>query len=291
MDYSDYSGYVGELGVALFRRNDPQRLFVLLTCYIDESGTHGSGTTVLGAYVGTAQQWDIFENKSRALFAEKGVKKYHAIDLRRNDGDFKGWTVTEKGEFRDHLSMFANDLAFSFVCVLIDKEYDEHYAKGLNTRLARKDTKYGICFRAILSQILARLLKDRPQEWATGNLKIHFVAESGHKNQGSTLALYTTIKKYVDADVKNVLGGLTFECKDKCVPLCVSDTLAYWVWREETNQKNKIVFLKEIKSASNFKRNQYRIGFTKRSFDTLKSELISLDAHMTSEAKQRKQPA
>ena len=40
------------LALALFHRLEPERLFVIVSAYIDESGTHGSPVTILGGVVG-----------------------------------------------------------------------------------------------------------------------------------------------------------------------------------------------------------------------------------------------
>ena len=69
---------------------------MLITAYLDESGTHNSGVTVVSAYAGNPEQWDRLEAETKSLFAGMGVKKFHAKDLVQSKGDFKGWKVREK---------------------------------------------------------------------------------------------------------------------------------------------------------------------------------------------------
>jgi hypothetical protein len=56
------SSYVRELCIALAHRWEPERIFVILTAYLDESGTHGdSPITVMAGVMANATQWARFE--------------------------------------------------------------------------------------------------------------------------------------------------------------------------------------------------------------------------------------
>jgi hypothetical protein len=48
-----HPGPTGSLSLSLHHRWEPERPFVLITTYLDESGTHGSSTLMtMGGYVG-----------------------------------------------------------------------------------------------------------------------------------------------------------------------------------------------------------------------------------------------
>ncbi len=70
---------------------------MILTAYIDESGTHGpSPVSVMAGYVADARQWHKFDKRTSKLFRRYGVDICHAIDLKRGDGAFRGWSVDKK---------------------------------------------------------------------------------------------------------------------------------------------------------------------------------------------------
>lgn len=63
---------------------------MVLTAYLDESGTHaGAKVSAMAGFVGNARQWRKYEKRTASLFKRYGVRVFHAIDVRRGDGDFK----------------------------------------------------------------------------------------------------------------------------------------------------------------------------------------------------------
>jgi hypothetical protein len=73
---------------------------MILTAYIDESGTHGgSPVSTMAAYLADARQWRKYEKRARKLFARFRVTEFHMVDVRRGDKDFSGWSVDRKIDF------------------------------------------------------------------------------------------------------------------------------------------------------------------------------------------------
>jgi hypothetical protein len=73
---------------------------MIYTAYFDESGTHaGAKVSAVAGYIADARQWRKYEKRARQLFKRHGVEVFHAIDVRRGHGNFKGWSVDRKIEF------------------------------------------------------------------------------------------------------------------------------------------------------------------------------------------------
>ena len=90
-------GAIANLSVALFREWRPERLFVIFTAYLDESGTHGgSPITLMSAFLGSARQWQNFEKDYVKLRRIYGFSVFHAKDWRDTDGEFEGWSRQKK---------------------------------------------------------------------------------------------------------------------------------------------------------------------------------------------------
>ena len=73
-------GYVGDLDWSLSWRLRPDRLYMAMKGYFDESGTHGaeSPVVIVGGFIATVEQWDAYERDLKALLDDYGVKKFHA---------------------------------------------------------------------------------------------------------------------------------------------------------------------------------------------------------------------
>ena len=69
------------------------RANMILTSYLDESGTHGGDLTVMAGFLADARQWRKFEKRTTKLFVRFRVDIFHTIDVKRSDKDFEGWPV------------------------------------------------------------------------------------------------------------------------------------------------------------------------------------------------------
>ncbi len=79
-----YPGQIAELCIALAHRWEPERIFVVLTAYLDESGTHdGSPVTVMGGMLANALQWTRFEQAFGLIKKRHGFKIFHTKKFKR----------------------------------------------------------------------------------------------------------------------------------------------------------------------------------------------------------------
>src|SRR5579863_3291764 len=118
------SDFVGELCVALAHRWESEQLFMILTSYLDESGTHGGPVTVMAGFLADARQWRKFEKRTTKLFTRFRVDIFHTIDVRRTDKDFEAWSVDRKIEFLDEFRHIINETTeMGYAAVLLEKDY------------------------------------------------------------------------------------------------------------------------------------------------------------------------
>jgi hypothetical protein len=100
---------------------------VIVTVYIDESGTHGSGVTILGGWVGSLGQWAAFDRKWVKLLRRSGLTYFHSRKMRQTKGEFKGWRREQKYAFTQAAADIAlKRLKFGFTIALPDAAYREH---------------------------------------------------------------------------------------------------------------------------------------------------------------------
>jgi len=162
---------------------------MILTAYFDESGTHaGSELSLMAGFVGDARQWRKFEKRAGKLFRRFGVDIFHSIDVRRTDKDFRGWSAERKIECLDEFQYVINEtLERGFASILREQNY-RYYANLTWPKGTRKDSRYGLLFRASLSSVVDGAMT--VQRWAQRTEpKLNVVLESGHHNAPDAVRL------------------------------------------------------------------------------------------------------
>lgn len=244
---------LGELAEALFHRKAPRAPFMVLTAYIDESGTHGpSPVSVMAGYVADARQWRNYEKRTEKLFRRYHVNVFHAIGVKRGDPPFKGWSVDKKLAFMDDFGVINNDLEFGFTAILRASDYEQFYAKKDRPKKVIQDTKYGVLFRATVAGMV-EVIADQPHRWPR-DLQLNFVLEAGHRNAPDAVRLYDFCRSKMSERARNALGPMTFDGKTRCLPLAAADHLAYAAYLGFTGGKG----IGEWKNGSPKMRSNYR---------------------------------
>ena len=220
------SAIIGELCVAIAHRWEPERIFVILTAYLDESGTHdGSPVTVMAGMLANARQWEAFERDFRLIKARHRFQIFHTKKFKKKDGDFAGWTDGQCLALMSELAPLTATAFTEGVSVTLDNtDYEAEFRAGEKPRRMRLDSRYGFCFRNCLIFFAIEGLKRVHRGQYP---KLHFVLESGHKNAGDALRIFNEVKAELEANGCDMLCDLLFADKDKCDPLMMADFLAH----------------------------------------------------------------
>jgi Protein of unknown function (DUF3800) len=232
-------GPTRSLGLALFHRWDPDRLFVIVTVYIDESGTHNSGVTIMGGWVARFGQWATFDPKWRKLLKRNGLTYFHSRKLRQTKGEFKGWSREKKWNFtQDAAKLGLKNLEFGFTIALPDAAYEEHYVAGYRPKEIPLDSRYGLCFRWCLS-LIPGFAKEA---FGDRELDMNFVLESGHPNAGDAERIFNRVKKQgltnpAEVEIVKMLNVISFADKARFPGLQVADINAYSAFQHESGAR------------------------------------------------------
>jgi len=231
------------LALALFHRQSAQRLFVIVTVYIDESGTHGSPVTILAGWVGRLGQWATFDPKWKRLLKRSGITHVHSKEIRHSQGEFKGWSIARKQAFvADASKLGIKNLEYGFTIFLSEEDYQKHYIAGHRPKEVQLDSRYGLCFRycvGLVSNLAMQSFKDR-------DLEISFVLESGHTNYGDADRIFSKVKKSrVEHEqfIVRALKTLTTGDKMDFPGLQIADAIAYSSFQHITRAPMKTVGL------------------------------------------------
>jgi hypothetical protein len=166
-------------------RRVTRSLLMIITTYIDESGTHDSSPiSVMAGYVGTTVQWERFNADWSALVRKAGVRFIHGVELSKRTGQFKGWKAEDVNALMISLDgVIAAHLQLGFSVIVRDDDYKSIYGAGPHPRRVPKDSKYGVCFRACLRFVpsfIASELKLEGRTALASQMTINFELERGH---------------------------------------------------------------------------------------------------------------
>jgi len=244
---------------------------VIFTAYLDESGTHaGADVSAMAGHVADARQWRKYQKRTAKLFKRYGVQVFHAIDVRRGHGDFKGWTVDRKIEFLDEFQHIINEtLESAFVAFIRDDDYK--YYSGLHwPKKTRRDSKYTLMFRACLAHVVD-VVGHIPQAFEP---RLHVVLEDGHNNAEDARRSYQWVKDRLPR-AQRALAGLTFSDKND-LPIAAADNFAYNTWGDVVGQKPIGIAKNPTKSDKSYRNNAVWIDLNRNSLDSLHEQAIMI---------------
>jgi hypothetical protein len=230
-------GFIHGLCVALAHRLEPERIFVILTAYLDESGTHGgdgtpdnpaSDATVMAGMMGTTAQWMRFNREFDRLRRRDGFRIFHAKDFRRGAGEFSGWSYEKCERFILDLyeSVSVDRLMFGTTFRLDNEKFKSEYLAD-RPRKPQLDTAYGFCFRNCVFTFALEAERRLAHHKRWKETKIGFVLESGHRHVGDAERIYSELKAEVQGWGLDILGPLTFATKKESAELSIGDCLAH----------------------------------------------------------------
>ncbi len=224
-------GSTDRLSLAVFDDWNPERLFMIIRVYIDESGTHaGAPVMILAGYIGRLGQWHAFDSKWERLLKREGLTHAHAKDIWHGTKEWKGWTLKQKIAFclkTDKLCQQQTLCCFSVV--LTEADYKTHYAAKPAPRKGRVDTMYGLAFRICLSHLPDMIARSVGLD----GLQINFIMESGHKNAGDADRILSDLRRLGDPTLSPYVGTLSFAEKKQFPGLQAADMLAFSTYRLE----------------------------------------------------------
>jgi len=192
---------------------------------IDEANSHKEARSLmLAGWTALPGQWKRFDHKWEKALRKGGLEYFHAKEMRDHPFTMKGVDITN------------DQLMFGLVIRLDRKDYQEVYKDGGQWGgKVQPDSMYGLCFR----YLLAGALEVGSHEYGS-NLKLDFVIETGHANQGAPSAILDELKKQRLKGASEFLGSVTPAGKKECYGLQAADGLATGAAWNETEDGSKI---------------------------------------------------
>jgi hypothetical protein len=198
---------------------------MIITAYMDESGTHKAAPMLIVAgYVARLGQWIRFNKKWAKLLRDNGLTYHHTVEMMNRRGSYARWHERHGSRFIERATRIAeHDTLFGFVVRLNKSDYDKFYVAGERPRKIPLDTKYGVCFRVLLS-FLPLILQ---RSISLDNAEVHLVLEAGATGIGDTKRIFDIFRKHAPPEISRLIPTRTEADKKRFHGLQAADTLAY----------------------------------------------------------------
>ena len=229
-------GLTERIALALDHRLIAERIFVIVTTYIDEAGTHGDAPhMIMGALVGRLGQWADFDKKWRKMLRRNGIEYFHSKKLKHSNGPFKGWGRAQKMTLITTASDIQQKTTLFGVSVkLRQSDYDQHYRSGERPKKLPLDTMYGLGFR----YLAAFIMDTAEQSLMRKDLEFDFIIESGHKNAGDALRVFKQMK--YDLTRSSEMKSLIFRDKKSLYGLQGADLFSHTAYLMERDDDDEM---------------------------------------------------
>lgn len=225
---------IGRLAQSLYPLSPCGRIFLVLTAYYDESGTHGgSPATVLAGFVGDSNDWVDFDIEWSKVLKKHGITHLRAKHLFHCQGEHKGWSDEQVRYLMNDVMYILQERKHIYVSktVLYEEDYKMFYVMDGPAKKERLDTRYALCFRSFLNFL--------PAVAKNGGSTINFILEAGHKNMGDALRVFTEIKEDKNLHWRHNIGVMSFASKRDFGALQAADLLAYLSYQDACDEVAK----------------------------------------------------
>ena len=213
---------------------DGSEPIVMLSAFVDESGTGDEPNVVLAAVMSNVEGWITFNPEWQRLLDENRLDYAHFKDLRKGCGQYEGWSINQKERFsRACMAAMKQHCIMGFTVSLNKQLYAEKYRDPCRQDRISPDSAYALCAREVFGWA-ARMT----DEYIDYRGPINFVFESGHRNAPNAAAVFADLKAH--SDIRDRLGFFALEDKKKLRPLQAADQIAHQARRSEAEAlKNK----------------------------------------------------
>lgn len=201
-----------------------KKILAALAASTDGSGIHDtSRICAVAGYVGTEEEWDLFESRWTGAIKEAGITAFRMPDFENRRGEFAGWSDTKRRLFLEKLIQIINAGHISGVgSALVMAEYKLlSKAEKIALTYGRPHDPYVLCFRHCIVEAAHRADGLPPEE------TVSFVFDWQDEFGPAALWLFDDLKNLESPPIRQRLGAIGFESKLEFVPLQAADLLAF----------------------------------------------------------------
>jgi len=202
-------------------------IFMQQAAYCDESGKHDQAECFVMSGMVT-HDWDRLSDEWSSALKDMGIQCFHAADCEKQHGEFEGLSLERCEAIQDRLIRVMIRSKIPAVTTFIRRDGYEAVKHRLRT-VAKYKSIYFLGFEAAIVNML-HLAK---------NSEVAFIFDRQREYQGRAKELYDLLTQHPTFPHASRLGALTFEAKDRAIPLQAVDLFAYESYRRITDLNSK----------------------------------------------------
>lgn len=192
---------------------------MLITSYVDESGTGGEPRVMLAALTCRATRWHRFNNLWRKMLKRYAIPFSHISSMERHDKPFEDWTSLRTKNFKlEAVRLLFDECEFGGTTAIDLSLYRESYRNQLDDR-THKDSAYGVCARVMIESLVINM-----KQYFPGENVMNFVFENS-QHYGDVKRVFDDLKAHVP-EIGPYLGTITPGEKREFSGLQAADFLA-----------------------------------------------------------------
>jgi hypothetical protein len=265
-------GPIATLELGMYHRWEPRQVFVIITAYGDESGTHDdSPNMMLAGHVSTLGQWNRFDIGYQQAIQRAGLPGYfHATEH---------WDTEAGAKFAPLLRKLEKKyVRFGYVIELDKDSYEQYYVAGNRPKKPQLDTRYALCFRFLGAFLITRL----PVLLGRNDITLNIVLEEGAVGAKDCHRIVQEWRKLPETqDIAQMLSGVSFAPKKKFPGLQVSDALSFGAWKIAPTGPEMVdlpqdVSLASARSATQWKPTIFHCRLDQPILESFKNDILTL---------------
>jgi hypothetical protein len=219
---------LGALALLLDTTWIKERAFVLVTAYVDESGTGGEPRVMLAAFVGRLGRWHGFNGHWERLLKREEIPFSHLTAMKKREHPFEAWDDARIAAFLPRTMKIVKDHCDFGLTVAVDiKAHREAYRQKMPPKTSA-DSDYGLCARTLFSYLPTYVEK----VLGLRHPCINVVMERHDQRFGDAQRIFYELKNTY-SEMGEKLGTITPGEKHEFAGLQAADILAFQGRRKE----------------------------------------------------------
>lgn len=164
---------------------------MLLSSFVDESGTGGEERIMLGGLAARSHRWIHFAADWRKLLRAAKIDFSHIVDMENGKRPFEGWDRPRTGRFVNAATQpIMTHCDFGLTVALDLAAHREDYRAQLSDEV-HKDSAYGLCARAMIEGVALTAI----ERFGRG-IRINFVFEN-NEHYGDAWRIFNDCKAHL----------------------------------------------------------------------------------------------
>lgn len=221
---------LGALALSLDLEWIKGRIFMIVTCYVDETGMDGP-RVLLAGYASRLHDWIGFNKQWQKLLDDDHIPYSHILEMRAGKDPFAGWDDYRTRVFMGKAIKVIEKYCSFGITSAVDVKTHKAYRDTLPAQ-AHADSAYGLCARQFFEHVPDYV----ENVMGLRHAKVNFIFESHKHRFGDAERIFNDLRK-VNEGFRKSLGVISSADREDFLGLQAADMLAFVARKAEPEAK------------------------------------------------------